>query len=118
MPFGALAGVISRVGDFVFDGLLGVVPGPAGVSHEDGEQLPGDDGPGEEAAERLDLEGQSDRDGREDCEHCEGHELALGRGGADADRLPVVGLYFAFHQAGNPELAPDFFNDEAGCATD
>ena len=39
-----------------FDELLGVVPGAAGIGHEDGEEEPGDQGPGKKGAERLDVD--------------------------------------------------------------
>ena len=42
----------------VLDHLLGVVPGAAGVGHEDGEQLADDDHAGEEAAQGLRARGR------------------------------------------------------------
>ena len=52
--FAPLAGVPLEVDRFVFDHLLGVVPGAAGIGHEDGQQLAGDDHASQEA-------GQTDR---------------------------------------------------------
>ena len=44
---------------FVLDGLLGVVPGAAGVGHEDGQQLAGDDHAAQEAGQGDDAQAVS-----------------------------------------------------------
>ncbi len=49
----------------IFDVFLGVIPCAAGIGHEDGQQLPADDDPGQEGAEGLLFEQQTDDDGGE-----------------------------------------------------
>ncbi len=39
VPFRTLPGVLGRIAGFVLDEFLGIVPGAAGVVHEDGQQL-------------------------------------------------------------------------------
>ena len=77
----------------VFDHLLGVVPGAAGVGHEHGEELADEDHAGEEAAERERPEQEADEDRREDGEQAGADQFLLGRAGADIDDAAVIGRF-------------------------
>ena len=72
----------------VLDQLLGVVPGAAGVGHEDRQELAREDDAGQEPAQGLDLKGQADDERGEHGQQGQADQLLLGGHGADADGLP------------------------------
>ena len=75
----------------VLDRLLGVVPGAAGVGHEDGEELADDDHARQVAAQGVRAEIDADQDRHDDRKQCWAEQLALRRGRADVHNAAVVG---------------------------
>ena len=80
--FAVLAAVVA-----VFDILLGVVPGPAGVGHEHRLQQAGENDAGQEAAQRLFLQQQAHGDRRQDGDQAQRNQFRLRRSGRNGDRL-------------------------------
>ena len=102
------------------DVLLGVVPGTAGVRHEDRERKARHERTGEQAAEGIDIDEADDE--RHDHRKGAGDDHLLERRvGADGHAAGGVGHHtlLAFAQARNlPELAADLFDHRRGGATD
>ena len=101
MALGALSAVVP-----LFDVLLGVVPGAAGVGHEDGHEDAGDQRAGQHPAQGLHAQKQPHRQG-DDHRHDAGHQHLLeGGGGGDGDAGLVVRLALALHDAGDGAELP------------
>jgi len=97
--------------DAVFDHLLGVVPGAAGIRHEHGQELAHQDHPRQEAAQRVRPEEKADEHRRQDGEHSRADQLVLGAGRADVHHLAVVGLLGAGEDRRVLELLADLVDD-------
>lgn len=48
MPLRPFAGILRRIGGLIFDGLFGIVPGSAGIVHENRQELARNDNAGQE----------------------------------------------------------------------
>ena len=108
----ALAAVVA-----VLDVLLGVVPGAAAGAHRDRDEQAGDDRAHQQAAERRRAEQQADQDRHDHRQQRRDHHFLDRRRGQHVDRLAVLGLAGAFHDALDvAELAAHFHHHRAGGA--
>ncbi len=117
MALGTFAQILLGVLGLVFDQLLCIVPGAAGVVHEYRQQLPGEDDARQEAAQRIHAQQQAQQDRREHTQQGQRDELFLRRLGGDVDRFAIVRLHFA-SQHTQFELAAAFFHDQGRGAAD
>ena len=92
--------------------LLGVVPGAAGVGHEDGQQLAGDDHAAQEAGQGDDAQAEADQDRHQHGQQARADQFFLSRGGADVDHAAVVGLLGAGPDFLVAELDAAFLDDQ------
>ena len=111
----------------VLDVLLGIVPGAAAGRHRDGDEQAVDDHTEKHGTERregfaLAADPQDDEEGDDRREHRQQrrHDHLADRGaGEQVDRLAVVRLVGALHDAGLfLELPPHLLDDGAGRTTD
>ena len=112
--------LLAAVHLFVFDVLLGVVPSATGVGHHHGEHETGRDGTGEETAEALGADEQTDGDRRHDGEDARNQHFVDGRLRAHGDARHVIAhdAFLAFEETRNvAELALDFDDDRASSLT-
>ena len=106
MGLAALAAVVAFL-----NVLLGVVPGAAGVGHEDGQQHAGDERAGQQAAQGLHAQDQAHGQGSQHRHDAGDQHLLQGGGGGDGHAGLVVGLAGALQDAGDgPELAADLLD--------
>ncbi len=112
MGLGALTTV-----DAVLDRLLGIVPGTAGVGHEDGQQLADDDHARQIATQRCAPRKIPTRIGIRMARQRRADQLALGRGRADGDHPAVIGLLGPCPDLLVAELNAAFLDDQECCTT-
>src|SRR5438034_2479745 len=110
MSFRAFAGQPGA--GLVFDGLLGVVPGAAGVGHEDCQELADHDHASQEPAQPIRTQEETDEDGRENSQQAGTYELLLGRRRADIDHPAVVWFLGAGPDFLVAELHAAFLHDQ------
>ena len=98
-----------------FDVLLRVVPGAAGVGHEDRQQNAGDERSGQQAAEGFRTEQNAHQQRNHNGHDARNDHLMESRGGGNTDAGCVVGLRGAFENAGNlTELTANLFDHLVG----
>ena len=114
MGIGALAAVMAGL-----DELLGVVPGTAGVRHEDGHQNAGDESAAEHTAESGGAKDESAEKGSGDGDEAGDDHFLQSSFGGDGDAGLVVRLLGSGENAGSlSELTTDFFDHVVCCTTD
>ncbi len=97
------------------DGLLGVVPGPTGVRHEERHEDSGDEGSGEQASQGFHAQDRPDQEWRQDGHDTGKDHLSKRRPRRDVDAACRVGLARALHDARDlPELTTDLLDHPAG----
>ena len=94
-----------------FDVFLRIVPGTAGVGHEDCQQNAGDERACEQTAERFRPKQKPDQQRNQNSHDARNNHLVKSCGGGNADAGGVIGLRGPFKDAGNlTELAANLFN--------
>ncbi len=97
---GAFAAVVA-----LFNILLGIVPGAAGIGHEDGHEHAGDQGAGQHAAQGIGAQEEAHSQRGNDGHQARYDHLLQSSRGGDIDALGVIRLGGALHDAGHfPEL--------------
>ena len=86
VTFGTFAGIFRQILGFIFDQLLGIVPGPAGVVEEHSQQLAGNNDACQEATQGFHLQCETDDDWGHDAEQCQRDQFLLRGGGGDAQQ--------------------------------
>ncbi len=96
----------------ILDEFLRVVPRPAGVGHEDGQQLPGEDDAGQKTAQRLFVQHQAHDHGREYRQEPGPDQLFLRFLRADGHHAVVVRFLAARPDLGVLKLHTHLLHDE------
>ena len=99
----------------ILNKLFGVIPGTAGVRHEDRKQNAGDERAGEKASERFRTKQDSNQQ-RGDNGHDAGNDhFVQGGSGGNTDTGSIIGFACAFENSRDfTELAADFFDHFIG----
>ena len=114
MGVAALAAVYAA-----FDVLLGVIPGTAGIGHEDGEQEAGNGSTGQHTHNALEAEDQTHNDGGHDADDGGQDHLVQGGLGAEVNAAGIVRIRLAVHQADDLlELTTNLYHDGLGGTAD
>ena len=102
-----------------FDVLLGVIPGTAGIGHEDGEQEAGNSSTGQHTHPALEAEEQPHTDGGHDADDGGQDHLVQGGLGAEVNAAGIVRIRLAVHQADDLlKLTTNLYHDGLGGTAD
>src|SRR5512136_1539263 len=98
----------------IFNHLLGIVPRPAGIRHEHGQELPDENHSCQEPSKSIGSQKETGEDRGKNRQQSWTNELFLRRYRADINNPSIVGPFCAGPDFSIAELCPAFFYNEGG----